>query len=349
MDEISLKTITQEASELTNEEWVDISEFMQRFPSRIKRSSGPDYYKTKLLASPFGISFITRAIDSKKKCVGLTTLTKKMFVFDNKYYPAFELGDSYVSKEFQGRGIYSNILREALSHNKFKEVCKFLYSTPNKNSIRGLLKKGFILSNYKIFTKILPLNFSLLLDSFFIRLISNLYLFFVKLLLSLQSKDKNLKIYELNSLNDLPKFEFKNQQIEQHRSVDYLKWRFINNPDKYLIYAIYVKEKYIGYIIFKEGLHKSNDVLYLADLYLQKESLSYTTKAICRIILFNYRKYAFVSTWISKKSFYWKYLTFCFPVTYKKIPFIIHRDLSNKIFFDEKKPIHFVLSDGDNI
>ena len=59
---------------------------MEQFPSRIKRSSGPEYYKSKLLNSPFGMSYVTRALDENKND-GLTTLTKKMFrVNNNNYY-----------------------------------------------------------------------------------------------------------------------------------------------------------------------------------------------------------------------------------------------------------------------
>ncbi len=349
MNESNLKIITQEASELSEDEWLDLSKFMKQFPTRIKRSTGSDYYKSKLLNSPFGISFVTRVIDTNKKCVGLTTLTKKMFVNENKNYPAYELGDSYVSSKFQGKGIYSKILDDTLSNYKLKNNCSFLYSTPNKNSIRGLLKKGFMLSNYQIFTKILPLNFSLFNNLFFIRLLSKFYLLFIKIFLTIISQDKSLKIYKINNLIDLPKFDLHCNQIEQYRSFEYLNWRFIDNPDTYLIYSVYVKKKYVGYIIFKEGLHNSKNVLYLADLFLHKDKLSYTRKIISRIILLNYKKYAFVSAWMSKKSFYWKYILYCLPITYKKIPFIIHKDLSDKIFFDENKSIHFVLSDGDNI
>ena len=83
-----------------------------------------------------------------------------MFRVNNNNYSSFELGDSYVSKEFQGIGIYSKI--GILSNNKLKNNSEFLFSTPNMNSMPGLIKEGFIHSGYKIYTKILPLNFSLL-------------------------------------------------------------------------------------------------------------------------------------------------------------------------------------------
>ena len=77
MNERFFEIFTQEASELKEYEWIDIAKFMKQFPSRIKRSSGPEYYKSKLLNSPFGMSYVTRALDRNRKCIGLTTLTKK--------------------------------------------------------------------------------------------------------------------------------------------------------------------------------------------------------------------------------------------------------------------------------
>ena len=46
------------------------------------------------------MSYVTRALDENKKCIGLTTLTK-MFRVNNNNYSSFELGDSYVSKNFR--------------------------------------------------------------------------------------------------------------------------------------------------------------------------------------------------------------------------------------------------------
>ena len=349
MNERLFGIFTQEASELKEHEWTDIAKFMEQFPSRIKRSSGPEYYKSKLLNSPFGMSYVTRALDENKKCIGLTTLTKKMFRVNNNNYSSFELGDSYVSKEFQGIGIYSKILKDALSNNKLKNNSEFLFSTPNKNSMPGLIKKGFIHSGYKIYTKILPLNFSLLFNLNLIKPFVYMYLFFIKFFLLFLSLSIDLKVLQINSFFELPDKFSHNNDIAQYRSKDYLKWRFINNPDTYLIYSVYLKEKYIGYLVLKEGLHNSIKVLYLADIFFEKKYSKYSSKAIAKIILNNFNKYAFLSAWISKKSHLWSKISFCLPITYKYIPFIIHKELSNDIFFDDHRDVHFVLSDGDNI
>ena len=179
MNERLFGIFTQEASELKEHEWTDIAKFMEQFPSRIKRSSGPEYYKSKLLNSPFGMSYVTRALDENKKCIGLTTLTKKMFRVNNNNYSSFELGDSYVSKEFQGIGIYSKILKDALSNNKLKNNSEFLFSHQIRIQCQAI-KKGFIHSGYKIYTKILPLNFSLLFNLNLIKPFVYMYLFLIK-------------------------------------------------------------------------------------------------------------------------------------------------------------------------
>ena len=67
-------------------------------------------------------------------------------------------------------------------------------------------------------------------------------------------------------------------------------------------------------------------------------------------VLNDLKKYVFVSTWISKKSTFWKDISSCFPIKNKNIPFIIHKKLSDDIFLNKNnKTIHYVLGDGDNI
>ena len=349
MKDQSVKIITQPSNELNEDEWIDISIFMKQFTSRLKRSAEKNYYKSKLLYSPFGISYVTRALDTNGLCVGLTTLTKKLFKVENQKYDAFELGDSYVSKEYQGRGIYNQILLDALSNIKNLKISKFIFSTPNRNSMPGLLKKGFVLSNYEIFTRVLPLNYQNLLRIPFSKYLISIYLIIINAYFKIFFDNKNLNIKNIKNIDEIPDLFFSNNDIEQYRSKEYLNWRFFKNPDNYLIYTIYVGVKYIGYLVFKEVLHKDQNALYLADVYIDKKYLSFTSKAISKIILLNFKNFAFVSTWVSKKSIFWKQISYCFPINYKNIPFIIHKDLTVDDFFDKNKNIHFVIADGDNI
>ena len=314
MNRQNIKIITHAGNALDNNDWQDIANFMKQFPNRVKRSSGPNYYKSKLLYSPNGTSYVTRALDSRGYCVGLTTLTKKKFIVDNKNYNAFELGDSYVSIKFQGQGIYSRILSDTLLNIKKKEDCKFIYSTPNTNSMPGLIKKGFILSNYQIHSKLLPLRFNQLFKFPLLKYLVSIYLFFLKIYLKINSKSNEITLINIKDISNLPNEFNPNNQLEQHRSKEYLDWRFIKNPDEYLIYAVYLRKNYLGYLVLKEGLHNSAKTIYLADIFIDKKYLSYVSKVLSKILLKNFNKYAFASTWISKKSIFWKQISYCFPI-----------------------------------
>ena len=351
----NIQILSETADNLDEEDWNNISKFMKEFPNRVKRSFGPEYYKNKLLNSPYGLSYITRVIDKSGYCLGLTTLTRKLFVVDGKKYLSFELGDSFVTKKLQGKSIYSKILSSALLIIEKNEKPKFIYSTPNSQSMHGLLKRGFELSEYKIYSRLLPLNVAGLFQSSFIKILLkffiSIYIYIIKVLLKIFSKNNDISI---KSVEDLIKIEDKHistNQIEHHRSHDYLKWRYFKNPDKYIMYAIYHRKNYMGYIVFKEGIHKKALALYLVDIFIKKKHISFTRPAICRTLLLNdLKKYAFVSTWISRKSTFWKDISSCFPIKNKNIPFIIHKKLSDDIFLNKNnKTIHFVLGDGDNI
>ena len=354
MSKLDINIITNTADKLSENDWRNISFFMNEFPSRVKRSFESKYYKNKLLNSPYGLSYVTRALDKSGECLGLTTHTRKLFIDNNKEYLSFELGDSYVTKKLQGQSIYTKILINALSEIEKYEDCKCIFSTPNKRSMPGLLKRGFVLSNYIICSNVLPLNFYYLFKNkifkFLLKIINTFYILLLISMLKIFAKNKNIIIDLVKDFKKINLNQKPTKQIEQDRSYKYLKWRYLENPDQYKVYNIYHKKIYIGYIVIKEGMHEKSLVLYLVDIYITPKYVAYTRTAICKTLLSNQLKnYAFVSTWISKNSLLWKQISQCFPIKHKNIPLIIHAKLSDNIFLDRNKKLHFVLGDGDNI
>jgi len=355
MSNLNIRIVTEIGENLNEQDWISITNFVKKFSTNVKRSHSTEYYKTKLLNSPYGSSYITRVLNGSGNCVGLTTLTRKSFVAMGKKCISFELGDSYLIKDLQGKSIYSKIINSALLSIKKNEKSDFVYSTPNKLSMPGLIKGGFVIADYKIFERILPLRFNSIFKSFFLNflfsIIIPIYLFIIKLILNFFSNNNNISLNLIRNMEELPNEYFLTNDIENHRSHKYLNWRYNNNPDQYKIFGVYYKKTYIGFLIFKETKHNNALALYLVDIYINKNYVTYLRTTISKaLILNNFNQYTFVATWISKQSIYWKHISNCFPIKFKKIPFIVHKKLSDDIFLDiHDKNLHFVLADGDNI
>jgi len=355
MSKLNIRIVTEIGENLNEQDWIDITNFVKKFPTNVKRSYSVKYYKTKLLNSPYGSSYITRVLNGSGSCVGLTTLTRKLFVAMGKKYVSYELGDSYLIKDLQGKSIYSKIINSALLSIEKKEKSNFVYSTPNSLSMPGLIKGGFVIADYKIFERILPLRFDSLFKSFLLKFLFNIlipiYLFVIKYILIFFSNNNNISLNLIRDLEELPNEYFSTNDIENHRSHNYLNWRYYNNPDQYNIYGVYYKKTYIGYLVFKETKHNNALALYLVDIYINKNyGMHFRTIVSKAIISNNIYRYAYVATWISKKSIYWKHISNCFLVKFKNIPFIVHQKLSDDVFLEtHNKNLHFVLADGDNI
>ena len=113
-----------------------------------------------------------------------------------------------------------------------------------------------------------------------------------------------------------------------------------------------MKNSFIGYVIFSESKYKESQKLSLADISINKNYSTYTRSIISKILLSYYKinNYAFIGACLSKRSIYWKDLSYCFPIKYNKIPFIVYEDLAPKSLVNiADKSIHFVFGDGDNI
>ena len=95
----------------------------------------------------------------------------------------------------------------------------------------------------------------------------------------------------LSQVENFPKdiYSFLRSNTDQYdiimiRDYNYLKWRFISNPDKYSIWIVYKLEEIIGYIVTKTGKWKGLKVLYIADYFMKENNDIYFHDAIMRLI-----------------------------------------------------------------
>ena len=354
---MDFKINTNYGEELDENDWINITNLVKNFSSKFtsKRSHNVNYYKNKLLKSPYGKSILTRIVNEKKECLGLLTLTKKSFKCSDDVKHSYELGDVYIIQSLQGKNLFKDMIKKSFNFITQNEKVDFIYATPNNLSIKGLTKNGFKVIKYDIFSKVLPLRIDFYFKHFLfkypMKLLIGIYLFILNIILKKNSKNDLINVEMLNDLQELPDKNFYNHDIQQDRSKNYINWRFKNNPDEFKIYKVNHNKNYIGYTVFKDVKQNNIRSLYLADISINKDYLNNINSIISKILIdANINQYAYVSMWLSKKSIFWKTLGSFFLFKLKKIPFIVKDYTIDESFYNiDNKKIHFTLSDSDNI
>jgi len=362
LEDSAIKIITENAKNLSNYDWNNIEILVKKFSSTSNSSHNSNevrnanYYKSKLTLSPSGDSYITRVLNKKNLCLGFQSITRKDFLYNGKKIESFEFGDVYLHEDLRGKGIFDKMIEDTFKNVKKIFSKSFIYATANKFSQPGLIKGGFKLADYQLFLKILPLKPYLIFNQIIIKklfkLLNPIYIFLIKTFFLKKSKNIKFSFKLINNFDDYSIDFFKNHEIELNKSKDYLNWRYIINPHNYKIFLISRDSKYVGYFILREAEYKKTPSLFLADFNINNENIKHLHFMFSDLILSNFdiKKFSFIASCISKKSNYYKYLSFILPFNYNKIPFIIYQDLSpSNLINVENKSLQFMLGDGDNI
>ena len=111
---MNFKINTNYGEELDENDWINITNLVKNFSSKFtsKRSHSVSYYKNKLLKSPYGKCILTRIINEKNECLGLLTLTKKLFQYLDNNKISYELGDVYIIQSLQGNNLFKEMIKK---------------------------------------------------------------------------------------------------------------------------------------------------------------------------------------------------------------------------------------------
>jgi len=356
LDRNKIKILIKNASSLKNIDWEGIEKLIKKFPNSANKLHNKIYLKNKLVKSPFGNSYVAIVNYGNKKFMGFASLTRKSFLYNNKISTSFEMGDIYLDEKLQGRFIFIKMIRKLMLNLEKKIEKGFIYGTPNNLSLLGFIRCGFSLSDYQLLNNFFPLRADFLIKSKLFRfLIAYLVLMYVqifKIYLKIFAINNNLNFYQIHNINNL-KINLKtSHNIESNRTKEYIKWRFFDNPHNYNFFSIKDNNKFVGYIVFSEKKRKYGKGLYIVDYYFNQKYENSFINVVSAILLkkYNLNNYFQLSCWVSKKSKFYKSLKFILPFTSIKIPFIIYNNLTKNCFLKvNKKNIHFVYGDGDNI
>ncbi|MBG76535.1 MAG: hypothetical protein CFH22_01545 [Alphaproteobacteria bacterium MarineAlpha5_Bin12] len=356
MDRNKIKILIKNASSLKDTDWTGIEKLIKKFSNSGNKLHNKKYLKNKLVKSPFGNSYVAIINYGNKKFMGFASLTRKSFLYNNQISSSFEMGDIYLDKKLQGRFIFIKMIKKLMLNLEKKFDKGFVYGTPNNLSLLGFIRCGFSLSNYQLLNNFLPLRLDSLIKTkllrFLLRYVGIIYILLLKGYLKIFALKNKLNFYQINNTNNLQMNIKTSHNIQSQKTKEYIKWRFFDNPHKYNFFSIKDNNKFVGYIVFSEKNRKYGRALYIVDYFFDQKYENYFINVMSEIILkkYNLNNYYHLSSWISKKSKFYKNLKFILPFTSIKIPFIVYKKLTKKCFLDvDKKNIHFVFGDGDNI
>lgn len=252
-----------------------------------KRLHTHEYFKWKL-DNPFGSSFVVAAYN-KEQMVGCLTLTCKPSSSDLEF-TQYELGDVMVSEAARGKMLFVKMLRMAIEElRKYDSVV--VYGTPNDIAWPHEKRVGFELLENELCYVAFPLNVASYLGKIFnilffpigliFAVISKFLQFLISYLFEFTIKNNAIDGVELNEINEGPIL----------KSLEYLQWRYIDNPEVYFIYSVYLKKKLCSVFVMKKIRYRGVNILFLVD-WISCRSANYLSCAlILKVFELNIAKY----------------------------------------------------------
>jgi GNAT superfamily N-acetyltransferase len=100
----------------------------------------PEFFRWKHWENPFGRSYVLVA-EAEGRIVGLRALMRWTFCSRDRMIPAVRAVDTATHPDYQGKGIFSRLTREAVE--ALRGDVDLIFNTPNEKSLPGYLKMGW--------------------------------------------------------------------------------------------------------------------------------------------------------------------------------------------------------------
>ena len=326
-----------------------------------RRSTEAAYYKWKLFENPIddGAAVV---VEKDSKVAGMASITSKSFSINSKSVKSAEIGDTFTHPKYQRLGIFSTLVNNIREYAVSDLKIKFLYGTPNEKSLPGYeLKLNFHqIQSANTYNYVLPLKIKKVVkkytdNSITSHILLTLFTLYIKTLnLFLRTKGTGYYIHETDEITEemgsLWEYSVKDYDIINIRNEQYIKWRFINNPDLYKIYTVFNKDVLIGYFVLKEGVWNGLKVNYLADYIFipgQRSGIIYAIKWIIEYSLIN--DFDLLSCWASNIRPLKNVLLLTGFLRYKKVPIICYSNEFGEKLINKSYKVYFTMADSDNI
>lgn len=247
----------------------EMARFRSLFPENRNRTISQAYYEWKISRNPYGAGRI-HLEKREDLVVGSATLTPKPLWVHGKAVPGAEIGDTFTHPDYRRQGIFTAGVKACLQAAGQRGL-QVVYGTPNSQSLPGYEKNldFFQMKSVRLrcFTKICRPGMLLLKCLIKICLFQNLS-GQRKCLRQLRRQMKTvcptvsswpegtMREWEVVRLEELdepidglwgdPRFDF-----FVIRDQTYIRWRYLQNPDPYTVFAARKSQQYLGYLVVK--------------------------------------------------------------------------------------------------
>jgi hypothetical protein len=245
-----------------------MANFRKMFGRNPTRSINKDYYKWKILNNPHGLGHIYLEI-KENLVTGSASITPKKLSISGKQLLGAEIGDTFTHPDYRKLGIFSRGVKKCTEY-AISVGAHVIYGTPNEQSLPGYQTKlGYppcpyakVKYMHKYF-RVDPLENAFrkkLARKCLSKLLSHAYFYFLFTLSFIQTKRKTLAPLPLE-ITPISEFEKEvdgmwGSQREDYvfftiRDKNYYNWRFISNPDDYILLVAKMNNAFMGCIVLK--------------------------------------------------------------------------------------------------
>ena len=315
----------------------------------------------KIFKNPFQIGYVNLFKDDTK-IIATTSITPKSLLLNQCLISSGEIGDTYTDSNYQGRGLFSKLIN--FSREKAnKNGIKFIYGTPNNQSLPGYRKRANFdtINAFNIRVLKMPLRINTILKpkigwffSMFVDLLFNIFNSLYLALLTIFIKcDKD---YSINERSDIPEdwdifwnSASDNWNFIFTKNASVFSWRYLQNPEKYSILYVRSSEKLVGFCAYRILSDESGINLVIADFLFLPDHASALNNCL-KIVKSKALRIGAksISLWCDSSSPYFTLFKKNGFLNFSGIPLICYKD---KIFEELKNinKVHFVMADSDNI
>ena len=306
---------------------------------------------------------ILNLIKNDGRIVSTTSITPKFLYFKGEKEIVAEIGDTYTDPKFQRKGFFSLLINQTRKDAESKGI-KFIYGTPNEQSLPGYQKKANfkVIKNININSMTYPVNIAPIISKkthwIFGNLTGYIYLIFVLISYGIKKlTNKSISLEEITEINQIPNdwnYFWEKAKVRYDfifsRDLKSLEWRFMNHPNKYKFYILKHKNELIGYLTCRSLYEKGISNLVIADFLFLEGKEKYLKSLLFKVLKYSINESVTkISIWCPKSSPYFKILKDFGFVSRGDIPVICYQNDFAQEIQDISYNWHFTISDSDNI
>ncbi len=342
-----------------------IAEFRKTFfpynPSL--RSHEPEYYEWKCARNPILPGEMWLAEDGET-LVGMKGMTPKRIKILGAAVDGAETGDTFTRPDYQRRGIFTGLFKDAIEKHGVETRVRFIYGLPNRNSLPGYERKlNYAQVPIRLYNLLKPLNSKQLLKRRlpfpFLATISSplmegisqaVFKFGMRKVAKSNILVRPESVFP-NDIDILWEQASKSYDIMLVRTRDYLEWRYVTNPDTYsILIARNQSGAILGYMVTKTGFAEDIPIEFIVDFLTREDDTNIFRKLLATAMDDACpRKVSVIIAQAVRGSSYHKVLIRLGFFPYSRVPMVCYKNELGIQVLSKPFQWHFTMGDSDNI